>query len=108
MARHPASDERSVLGPPAKPRKGERFFVNEIASFLRARRKDVAVFLRDQGMLRMLYPGARRDHVQCTTARGLALCIAHFRAIQGIEYQKGRDLIAEQDRRRARRREGER
>lgn len=104
MARHPASDERSVLGPPAKPRKGERFFVNEIASFLRARRREVAIFLRDQGMLQLVYPGCRRPHLQCTTARGLALCIAHFRAIQGIEYQKGRDLIAERDRRRAVRR----
>ncbi len=83
MARHPASDERSVLPPPSKARKGERFYVAEIASFLRVSPHRILVFLRDQSMLRRTRPGPQRQWVNWTTARGVGLCIAHFRAIQG-------------------------
>lgn len=88
MARHPASDERSVLGPAAKPRKGERFFVIEIAQFLRTSRTMVFRFLRDQGMLQRLYLPFR-GYRHFTTARGFSLCVAHFRAIQGLQAQVG-------------------
>ncbi len=83
MARHPASDERSVLPPPTKATKGERFYVKEIASFLRVHPHRVLVFLRDQSMLRETYPGPCRNAVRWTTARGVGLCIAHFRHLQG-------------------------
>lgn len=83
MARHPASDERSVLPPPTKATKGERFYVREIAQFLRVSPHRILVFLRDQSMLRETYPGPCRDKVRWTTARGVGLCIAHFRHLQG-------------------------
>lgn len=101
MTRHPASDERSVLGPAAKPVKGERFFLKEIASFLRCSMGALAKFLRREQQLRALYPGPCRDAVQWTTARGFALAVAHFRAIQGAKYLKGRDPLRELDRNRA-------
>ena len=87
MTRHPASDERSVLGPPAKYVKGERFFL--------------AKFLRREQQLRELYPGPCRDAVRWTTARGFALAVAHFRAIQGAKYLKGRDPLRDMDQKRA-------
>jgi hypothetical protein len=34
-------------------------------------------------MLRETYPGPCRDKVRWTTARGVGLCIAHFRHLQG-------------------------
>jgi hypothetical protein len=83
MARHPASDERSVLPPPTKATKGERFYVKELALFLRVAPRRVLVFLRDQSMLRWTHPGPSRRRVNWTTARGVGLCIAHFRHIQG-------------------------
>lgn len=83
MARHPASDERSVLPPPTKARKGERFYVKEIAAFLRVYPHRVLVFLRDQSMLRQTAPGPGRAKANWTTARGVGLCIAHFRHLQG-------------------------
>lgn len=101
MTRHPASDERSVLGPPAKYMKGERFFLVEIARFLRCSRGDLAKFLRREQQLRSLYPGPCRDAVKWTTARGFTLAVAHFRAIQGAEYLKGRDPLRKMDAARA-------
>lgn len=101
MTRHPASDERSVLGPPAKYVKGERFFLVEIARFLRCSRGDLAKFLRREGQLRELYPGPCRDAVRWTTARGFALAVAHFRAIQGAKYLKGRDPLRDMDQKNA-------
>lgn len=83
MARHPASDERSVLPAPTKAAKGERFYVKEIALFLRVSQHRVLVFLRDQSMLRQDRPGPCRPLTNWTTARGVGLCIAHFRHIQG-------------------------
>jgi hypothetical protein len=83
MARHPASDERSVLPPPTKATKGERFYTREVARFLRVSEHKVLVFLRDQSMLRQTYPGPGRAAVKWTTARGVGLCIAHFRHLQG-------------------------
>lgn len=97
MTRHPASDERSVLGPPAKPVKGERFFVKEMAPFLRVTPAAVKKFLRREGLLRKLGMGTGRDGAFYTGARGLALLVAHFRAIQGAEYQRGKDPLREKD-----------
>ncbi len=101
MTRHPASDERSVLGPAAKHVKGERFFLAEIAGFLRCSRGDLAKFLRREGQLRALYPGPCRDAVRWTTARGFALAVAHFRALQGAKYLKGKDPLRKMDQSRA-------
>jgi len=89
MARHPASDERSVLGPIAKHRRGERFFLAEVALFLRTSRPKLALFLRDQGMLQRLRLTGGWGSRLFTTARGFALACAHFRAIQGEREQLG-------------------
>jgi hypothetical protein len=83
MARHPASDERSVLGPAAKPREGERFFVPEMARFLRCSKHDLRKFLRSVGLLRIIPLSHSRPPVAATTARGFALALVHFRTIQG-------------------------
>lgn len=91
MARHPASDERSVLGPPGKSVKGERFYLVEIAQFVRTRPGLLAKFLRREGLLRAATRGSGRAPVLYTSARGVALAIAHFRAIQGAQYAKGQD-----------------
>jgi hypothetical protein len=98
MARHPASDERSVLGPPAKLVKGERFFVIEISAFLRCSPGNVAGFLRREGLLKKMWGRGQRPPALWTTARGMALCVAHFRAILGEKYQQGRDPLRERDR----------
>jgi hypothetical protein len=71
------------LPPPTKATKGERFYVTEIALFLRVSQHRVLVFLRDQSMLRETNPGPCRPRVRWTTARGVGLCIAHFRHLQG-------------------------
>lgn len=99
MARHPASDERSVLGPPGKSVKGERFYLEEIARFVRTHPRYLAKFLRREGLLRRIARGAR-GAVYYTSARGVALAIAHFRAIQGVKYQRGEDPLRTQDRKR--------
>lgn len=101
MTRHPASDERSVLGPPAKYVKGERFYILEICQFLRASPAALTKFLRREGHLRRIGRGGARSAVYWTTARGVALCVAHFRAIQGEAYQKGRDPLRRMDRKNA-------
>jgi hypothetical protein len=104
MARHPASDERSVLGPPGKSVKGERFYLVEIAQFVRTQPGNLAKFLRREGLLRRVTRGAR-GAVFYTSARGVALAIAHFRAIQGALYLKGQDPLATVELRAAKRRE---
>ncbi len=104
MTRHPASDERSVLGPPAKHVRGERFYVKEIAPFLRATAAMVVKFLRREGLLREIYGGPCREAAKYTSARGFALCVAHFRAIQGAKYQRGQDPLREMDQKAAKRR----
>lgn len=83
MTRHPASDERSVTPVQPKRREKERFFVYEVALFLRAAHGDVRKFLRKRRLLRMLGRGTGRASVAITSARGVALAIAHFRAYQG-------------------------
>lgn len=100
MTRHPASDERSVLGPPAKFVKGERFFLFEIAPFLRCSIALLAKFLRKEGLLRETRQGSCRDVIRWTTRRGLQLSVAHFRAHQGARYLKGEDPLREMDQRR--------
>lgn len=90
MARHPASDERSVLGPAAKPRKGERFLVYEIARMLRCRPRLLFIFLRDLGMVRKVALNHGRGPKWVTTARGVQLAIVHFRGIQGERLEKGK------------------
>lgn len=101
MARQPSSDERSVLPPPGNSPKVERFFLVEIARFLRCSPRDLSALLRKRGHLRRLSPGPLRAPVLWTTARGLQIAIAHFRARQGEKYQRGKDPLAEQDRQRA-------
>ena len=101
MTRHPASDERSVLGPAAKPVKGERFFLFEISAFLRCSQGELAKFLRREGLLRRLGRGTGRAPAFWTSARGLALSVAHFRAVQGAKYVKGEDPLREMDQKRA-------
>jgi hypothetical protein len=100
MARRPVSDIRSVVGRSARGGKVERFFVVEIARFLRAQRGAVHRYLRQQGLLR-IWRKATRPAQGWTTARGCALAIAHFRAIQGQQYARGNDLIRNSDRMKA-------
>lgn len=57
--------------------------MKEIAAFLRVSQHRVLVFLRDQSMLRETLPGPGRNKARWTTARGVGLCIAHFRHLQG-------------------------
>lgn len=102
MARHPASDECAVLGPPGKPVKGERFFLREIAAFLRCSLPELAKFLKSRHLVRLLPIGPVRKPLMITSARGFALAVAHFRAKQGARYEKGEDVMAYLDRIKAR------
>lgn len=97
MARQPFSDTRSVLPPPSNAPKVERFFIFEIARYLRCAPRDLVRLLRREGHLRKLSLGASRAGVWWTSGRGLQIAIAHFRAKQGAEYLKGKDPIAELD-----------
>ncbi len=72
--------------------------MKEMAPFLRVKGCAVKKFLRREGLLRKLGMGGGRDGVWYTGARGLALAIAHFRAIQGAQYQQGLDPMREKDR----------
>lgn len=91
MARHPVSVVRSVLGPPAKATKGERFFVHEIARFLGVQSSRVRKFLTDLGMIEWFRSGRPgRPPRAYTTARGVALSVVHFRALQAECPKKGR------------------
>jgi len=92
-----------VVGPAEKNAKTERFYLVEIALFLRAKRKDVAEFLRARHLLRRGRPGTGRQDVHWTSARGVALAVAHFRAIQGYKLERGVDRIGLSERERAKR-----
>lgn len=83
MTRRPVSDECSVLGPHPKHRESERFFTKDLALFLRCRQGDLLKFLRKIRLLRETYPGPCRHALKWTTPRGVAMAVAHFRAIQG-------------------------
>lgn len=89
MARHPFSDERSVLGPPSNSPYVERFFLGEIARFLRASERQVAAFLRRQGLVRRLGMQGR-GVAKWTTKRGVELCIVHFRSMQTRRVEAGK------------------
>lgn len=78
--------------------KGERFFLVEIGAFLRASPGGIAKFLRREGLLRAAPRGSGRAPVLYTSARGVALAVAHFRAIQGAAYQRGKDPLGRADR----------
>lgn len=97
MARRPVSDERSVLGPAEKVSKVERFFVIELARYLRARPCDVRELLRSRRLLLSSPAGTGRPSVFWTSARGAAVVLAHFRAIQGAKYAKGEDPLRDAD-----------
>lgn len=97
MARRPVSDERSVLGPAEKVWKVERFLVIELARYLRVRPCDVRELLRSRRLLRSMTRGVGRAPVFWTNARGAAIAVAHFRAIQGAKYAKGEDPLREAD-----------
>lgn len=97
MARRPVRDERSVLPKASNSPKKERFFTAEIASFLRARPCDVLRLLRRQNLLRELKLGTGRAPRRWTTRRGLEICIAHFRALLGEQYLRGKDALRTKD-----------
>lgn len=101
MTRRPVSDERSVVGPAGKTAEGERFYLKELAPFLRANGGDVAGFLRSRHLLRTVELGTGRKALRWTSARGVALAVAHFRAIQGRKYEQGQDVFRDLDRRKA-------
>jgi hypothetical protein len=101
MTRRPVSDECSVVGPAGKRAKPERFYLGELARFLRASPGDVAKFLRARRLLRSKRPSTGRGAVTWTSARGVALAVAHFRAIQGWKLERGEDLVGASDARRA-------
>jgi hypothetical protein len=98
MTRRPVSDERSVVGPAGKRAEGERFYLKELASFLRANGGDVAEFLRSRHLLRTVELGTGRKALRWTSARGVALAVAHFRAILGRKYEQGQDVLRDLDR----------
>jgi len=97
MARRPASDERSVVGPAGKVAKVERFYLRELSRFLRAKEGDVAKFLSARHLLHRQSFSVRRP-TRWTSARGVALAVAHFRALLGQKYEQGRDPLAVLDR----------
>lgn len=101
MTRRPVSDECSVVGPAGKNPKPERFYLGELARFLRASGGDVAKFLRERHLLRRKRPSTGRGAVTWTSARGVALAVAHFRGIQGWKLERGEDVIGVSDRNRA-------
>lgn len=89
MARRPTSDERSVLPPPSNAPIQERFFLIEIARFLRCPIRHLAKLLRREGLLRRLYL-RHRGHVFFTTERGVQIAIVHFRAKQAERFDAPR------------------
>lgn len=89
MARHPVSDERSVLGPPSNSPYVERFFLGELAAFLRASKVELAGFLRQQGLVRTLRLQGR-GWARWTTKRGVELAIVHFRSKQTRRVEAGK------------------
>lgn len=97
MARHPASVVRSVLGPPVNTPERERFFLFELEIYLRTRKGDIRKFLKKQGLVRWWRAkkvGGRQK--AWTTARGVALSIAYFRAKQGAKpFKETRPLKAQ-------------
>jgi hypothetical protein len=101
MTRRPVSDECAVVGPAEKNPKPERFYLAELSRFLRANPGDVAGFLRARQLLRSKRPSTGRGAVSWTSARGVALAVAHFRGIQGYKLERGEDLIGGSERRAA-------
>lgn len=85
------------MGPAEKSAKVERFFVIELARYLRARPCDVRELLRSRRLLNALSVGTGRAAVFWTSARGAAIAVAHFRAIQGVKYAKGEDPLRDAD-----------
>lgn len=71
--------------------------MKELAPFLRCAPGELGRFLKKRGLLRFTYPGPCRAAVRWTTARGVALAVAHFRAKQGARYQRGEDPLREMD-----------
>jgi len=62
---------------------------------------DLAKFLRERHLLRSKRPRSGRQKVTWTSARGVALAVAHFRGIQGYKLERGQDVIGESERRAA-------
>lgn len=89
MARHPASDERAVARVQCKSSGKERFYLAELARFLRASAGDVSALLARRRVLWKVSKGPARKSVYWTTAYGVALAVVHFRAYQAEVAQFG-------------------
>ena len=103
MARHPVSDECSVLPPFEKARNFGKIYTAELARLLGVQRGALVKFLRQRGLLHhsWLRPRGRGKATNWTTPRGAALAIAHFRAKQGALVLRGKDPFVQRDRDRA-------
>lgn len=100
MARHPVSDERSVVPPFEKARNFGRIFTKELARYLGAQPVALVRFLRQRGLLQRgwVREGGHGSATAWTSPRGAALAIAHFREKQGAKVMAGKDPFVERDR----------
>ncbi len=89
MARHPASDERAVARVQCKSSGEERFYLTEVALFLRAAPGDVRALLARRRVLWRVSKGPARKSAYWTTAHGVALAVVHFRAYQAERAELG-------------------
>jgi hypothetical protein len=98
MARHPVSDERSVLPSFLKGRNTGRIYLMELARFLRVQGRELRSFLRRRRLLHFRVRAVNGARVGWTTPHGVAAAIVHFRAKQAEMAMRGLDPFAEMDR----------
>lgn len=97
ITRQPTYDERHVV-PPYNPREPtERIYLIELAQFLHVPTIRVRKWARRQELIRKQGMGGAVRSIEYVTQRGAMRIIAHFRAIQGEEYLKGKDFHARLD-----------
>lgn len=98
MTDGPVVDERIVLDA-RSCRSDERILLTELAQYLHQTTRSVRAWGKKQRLLksfRMRVHGMTRD-VAYFTPYGAMRVIAHFRALQGEEYLKGKDWHAQRD-----------
>lgn len=101
MTRHPVSFIRPVSkGRPKCPDK-ERYFVVDLAAYLRVTTRVITIFAKKKKIARGAWIVHRRNDVRKVmwlTRRGARLVLEHFRALQGKAWLAGCDWYAQRQR----------
>jgi hypothetical protein len=92
MTRRPDADETIILGTCSGWKGGERFYIADLALYLHTSTNAIRRWGRKQQLMKRLVLKCRGyGAVEYFTRYGALRVIAHFRALQGEDYLRGRD-----------------